>query len=278
MIHLCMIYNQTLWETDAALNSSGIHMPISVHESAYLSDDRLFLPSGWRVKKENDAYENAVSLLKEGNYELCGNGSRALLMVRMYAPDALENAYLLTKAHFTVGRASSNEISYRDCFLSSEHGVFSYDRRGVLSYEDTSTNGTFVNGRLIQGARCELKTGDKLEFPPLLQITVMDGALSVRFPKGHANMALREFREYGEACRVAFMVQPSGNIHHVWVERNLESAEALLKRLLSGINHADAAHLMRKCGITDLKTGMPVSADSEIRALLSGPSAFIMIT
>lgn len=61
-----------------------------------------------------------------------------------------------------VGRASEMDIFLDDTFVSAKHAVFEATA-GAFSVEDLhSTNGTLVNGQLIQGRR-ELHPGDRVE-------------------------------------------------------------------------------------------------------------------
>lgn len=278
MMHISLIYNSLLWETDANAYSKGVFSPLSAREEIRFSGDRLILPGGWRVKTQFGAYEEAVSFVKEGNHTLENGNERAYLMLRKYEPASLKSVLLLPKARFTVGRASTNDISFRDGFLSSDHGVFSYDRSGTLYYEDISSNGTFIDGKLLHKDTCVLKKGDRLTFPALMEITVLDCALSVRYLKEQTKISLLSFDEYEEKCRVCLMFQTSGNLHHLWMERTVTDVREFISVCYSRMNHADAVHLQRDCGLLNLKTGLPVTTSGDLKKMLEEDNAFVLVS
>ena len=66
----------------------------------------------------------------------------------------------LDSAPLTVGRSAKNDIELRDDgFASAEHARFEPRNDGVWLADIGSTNGTFVNGARVEGAR-RLAPGD----------------------------------------------------------------------------------------------------------------------
>jgi pSer/pThr/pTyr-binding forkhead associated (FHA) protein len=59
-----------------------------------------------------------------------------------------------------VGRSLSADLQLEDHSASSRHAVLVNSSRGVFLLDDTSTYGTFVNGKRI--SRVQLKSGDKI--------------------------------------------------------------------------------------------------------------------
>jgi pSer/pThr/pTyr-binding forkhead associated (FHA) protein len=59
-----------------------------------------------------------------------------------------------------VGRSFSADLQLDDHSASSRHAVIVNSSRGVFLLDDTSTYGTFVNGKRI--SRVQLKSGDKI--------------------------------------------------------------------------------------------------------------------
>ncbi len=67
----------------------------------------------------------------------------------------------LNKAHTTIGRRPYNDIVIDHLVVSGEHGVFHLQDGGVEVEDLNSTNGTYVNGKIIQ--RQQLRSGDIVE-------------------------------------------------------------------------------------------------------------------
>lgn len=74
----------------------------------------------------------------------------------------IEEAYSLDK-NLSIGRTQENDIAFGDPFLSKKHARFAV-REGQVFLEDLdSSNGTFVNGkRLNGGVEALLADGDKI--------------------------------------------------------------------------------------------------------------------
>lgn len=189
MIRLCVIFNEKLYTTDIADSAQqAVSTPLSVWDPAQVSDGRLHLPKGWVTS--DDAAANSVSLQTELNVRLRCEDLRAVLMVRLVPEGGLPDVQVQAKSRFTVGRSRSNDLCCRDSFLSSAHGVFTFTEDGRLCYEDTSTNGTYLNGKKLNRIRQVLKSGDQLDFPPLLQVVVDGVVLRVRYPLAHGHTTL----------------------------------------------------------------------------------------
>jgi hypothetical protein len=70
--------------------------------------------------------------------------------------------FLLTETAMSVGRSPDNEITIQDPEISRRHARISYSG-GLYQIEDSgSTNGSFVNGRRVQGAVI-LQHGDRVQ-------------------------------------------------------------------------------------------------------------------
>lgn len=84
-------------------------------------------------------------------------------------PGNMVTSYSLDKEQFTIGRVGgANDIFIHSSIVSSQHGMITY-YNGIYVYNDlASTNGTYINGSLIQSqdhnpsAAIPLKDGDIL--------------------------------------------------------------------------------------------------------------------
>ncbi len=86
-------------------------------------------------------------------------GVKALVVV--LSPDQLGLARVIDLTSLTIGRGKTCELRILDPQVSSEHCRIAA-RQGGYSIEDSgSTNGTFVNGRRIEGAQ-SLHYGDRI--------------------------------------------------------------------------------------------------------------------
>ena len=87
--------------------------------------------------------------------------------------DVLTNQriFLIKDKHFSIGRATSNDIVVNKDYLSREHALFRMNRHGQVelidgSFQQRSRNGTFVNGESI--SRQVLSHGDFIELSGLM--------------------------------------------------------------------------------------------------------------
>lgn len=215
MIRLCVIHNDRLYTTDMADSAQqAVNTPLSAWEPAQVTGGELHLPKGWVTSDE--AAVGSVSLRAELNTRLRCGEQRAVLMVRLLPEGSLPDMHVQTKARFTVGRSRSNDLCCRDSFLSSAHGVFSFTEDGELFYEDASTNGTYLNGKKLHGARQVLKPGDQLDFPPLLQVVVDGAVLRVRYPLAHGHVMLPIQPPVAEQeLHAAVYLPTAGQLFHV---------------------------------------------------------------
>ena len=65
-------------------------------------------------------------------------------------------------AHLDIGRGPSSGLVLDDAFVSSRHAAVEYDRDGLVLSDLGSTNGTYVNERMIDHPT-RLKRGDVVQ-------------------------------------------------------------------------------------------------------------------
>ena len=66
---------------------------------------------------------------------------------------------------FYIGRNPENDIVINDPVVSGRHAEISVDDFNRVVYTDYSTNGTYINGRLIRHGSCEVSVNDQVVFP-----------------------------------------------------------------------------------------------------------------
>lgn len=76
--------------------------------------------------------------------------------------DPPEGAVFVLDAISTIGRDVNNTVVIDDSFVSAEHAALAFRGRGWSVEDLESTNGTYVNGHLIDGTAM-LGFGDELQ-------------------------------------------------------------------------------------------------------------------
>src|SRR5262249_21894467 len=72
----------------------------------------------------------------------------------------------ITNEPVTIGRLASCKLHVNDEGVSRQHAIVRVTGRGTFVVEDlASANGTFLNGRRVEGS-VELRNGDKIELSP----------------------------------------------------------------------------------------------------------------
>lgn len=234
MIRLCIILDTCLYQVNLTPGSTTpIHTPLSKwHPARPTATGDLLLPGGWSCP--DGLQPDRISLLTEGNFLLAHGHRNALAMVRHVAEQSLPTEQVQLSGRITVGRSRKNAICCQDGYLSSSHGIFSFTRYGQLRYEDASTNGTFVNDELVQGEARILQSGDRLDFPPLMQVTVDGVSLRVRYPREHGQLTLPPMPAAAEGELLAAVYIPeSGHLAYVRLPVGILSGAELLQSILS---------------------------------------------
>ena len=125
-----------------------------------------------------------------------------------FQPDAPVQEVPITTPCFTVGRRSENHLNLSNATVSGRHAelLMTADRLSVRDLH--STNGTFVNGRRIQGLE-ELGDGDRLQFGTASfavrrQRELLSGATVNADVAGHALAYVQFDRLLGDPAVVPF--------------------------------------------------------------------------
>jgi pSer/pThr/pTyr-binding forkhead associated (FHA) protein len=72
-----------------------------------------------------------------------------------------EFQFPLTEEKISVGRLSGNDIHLQDAFCSGYHAFLYAVEKGYVIRDNSSKNGTFLNGKRIAG-EVELKKSDEI--------------------------------------------------------------------------------------------------------------------
>ena len=79
----------------------------------------------------------------------------------IYPKSGEPSTYPLGPGRLTIGRASSNDIVLSDQYSSGVHAVIAPTEKGYVLIDQGSKNGTFVNGRRVNG-EIDLARGDEI--------------------------------------------------------------------------------------------------------------------
>jgi pSer/pThr/pTyr-binding forkhead associated (FHA) protein len=88
--------------------------------------------------------------------------------------------YLLTEAPMNLGRSPDNEIVLHDPEVSRRHALITYSG-GLYQFEDAgSTNGSFINGRRLQGTII-LQHGDQIQLGESITLIFQDNEVPAAY-------------------------------------------------------------------------------------------------
>lgn len=88
--------------------------------------------------------------------------------LQIVRPDGSQTDHELTEETVTIGRAADCVLQIDEVSISSHHAQISPSAGGYLLKDLDSTNGTRVNGQVLEPqTECALKPGDKIRFGKL---------------------------------------------------------------------------------------------------------------
>jgi hypothetical protein len=108
----------------------------------------------------------AVLLRRELRSHTARNDERApgdLIVVEPYETGLEPGDRVPLLAVSRIGRDGTNDVILEDTFVSAEHARLSWNGRGWVLEDLGSTNGTRINGKMVQRP-APLKPGDTIEF------------------------------------------------------------------------------------------------------------------
>lgn len=113
-------------------------------------------PRYWRKTINNSSGAGLMAMEKL-------SASGYLLDFQVQYNGQVDNVQRACKPAITIGRGNGNSIVLHpsDTAVSNSHCDLFY-RGAVLMLRDHSSNGTYVNGRMIHKSECRLNTGDKI--------------------------------------------------------------------------------------------------------------------
>lgn len=129
--------------------------------------ENMSVPQYWRKTMTGT---NSASLAAMG--KLAGSGNR--LDFQVHYNGRVKNVQAVCKPQLTIGRGADCGIVLSGEDMSASHlHCELYYRGAVLMLRDRSSNGTYVNGRLLHKSECRINSGD--------QITVGAHVLVIQF-------------------------------------------------------------------------------------------------
>lgn len=123
---------------------------------------------------------------------LCGVWGTHGRMLRIYVTPDGQPAYLLSfeKSHVSVGAAEDNDVRLQAQGISGRHFRVRCDAAGVVLEDAGSRNGTYVNGRKVNGSQVLLASDEIRIVGFCLRATLADAAaVSTTSPGGRTGVA-----------------------------------------------------------------------------------------
>ena len=84
-----------------------------------------------------------------------------LYILSLLNNELMSYSWKLANKEYNIGRSSSNSVILDDVTVSREHAILSISDNSPYIKDKNSTNGIYVNNKIIQ--ECNLKSGDKLQ-------------------------------------------------------------------------------------------------------------------
>ena len=120
--------------------------------------------------------------------------------------------YPLTETTMSIGRSPDNEIAIQDPEVSRRHAQIRFSG-GLYQLEDAgSTNGSFVNGRRVQGSVI-LQHGDTVQFGESILLTFEDDTAPAGYMAGGDEQWSDDWSETGAVPEVAAATEMATQYH-----------------------------------------------------------------
>ncbi len=123
--------------------------------------------------------ESEATLRQPQDANLSGGASNESCLVQIYPPDVVNGMLMLESDRLTVGRDRSAGLRLPDSSVSRIHAEFVRDESGFIVHDLGSTNGTHVNGDLIEQQR--LQSGDTIRLGSFLFKYLCAGCVETQF-------------------------------------------------------------------------------------------------
>tara|TARA_R110002073_G_scaffold15425_6_gene60847 strand:+ start:10042 stop:10995 length:954 start_codon:yes stop_codon:yes gene_type:complete len=101
-------------------------------------------------------------------------------LVQIYPPDVIEGMQLLEDDQFSIGRSPDTDLPLFDSSVSRQHAMLIRSQDGYLVRDLGSTNGTFVNEKLIDSG-CPLRSGDTIRIGSFLFRFLSAGCVETQY-------------------------------------------------------------------------------------------------
>lgn len=181
-------------------NETGLSSDISVSIRAL--DNRWYLnaPKGWkwrtRTSRELHAGEVEISGLENSRISLVqGNFSFAFDISEYQKEDTVFYKYAFPRKQIVdIGRGADNTICIDNHMVSDKHASIVRNADGSAVYEDRSTNGSYVNGKVLTRASHTCSFGDSIFIAPGFRMIYLGDLLAITKVSQLKNIRLLEMQ------------------------------------------------------------------------------------
>ncbi len=101
-------------------------------------------------------------------------------LVQIYPPDVIEGMQLLEQEEFSIGRSPETDLPLFDNSVSRQHAMLIRGQDGYVVRDLGSTNGTFVNEKVIE-SDCSLRSGDTIRIGSFLFRFLSAGCVETQY-------------------------------------------------------------------------------------------------
>lgn len=175
---------------------------------------------------------------------------KSLATLTVQFPDKTERVFHVhTKDSLTIGRDLKNEITLKDLNVSRLHATITTIENKVSIVDDSSTNGTFVNSKKIEGTQ-KLRDGDVIEIGgSILTIKVMPDEDVTKIGASedyHRSRSMTAMLKKISISTMVFSIKNVKELEEKLQEKEVINLENTLLKCISGLVETNKGEVVSK--------------------------------
>ena len=172
--------DSSAWNISATITQweSGWPGDVSIHFRC--ADDTVYLtlPRDFMWQDRSGHGERALPLERAVAFDTPFGSTITLLLSKHDVESLVFTKYRANTSRITVGRLEQNDICDMDGNVSGEHGYLELGGNRA-EYTDRSSNGTYLNGRMVHNNSVLLQFGDTLILPSGLKLIYLNDIIAI---------------------------------------------------------------------------------------------------
>ena len=169
------------WKSEIVLTQLETGWDRDISFPVRMLDGRLFLtiPTSFNWEDTHTRQEREVPL--ETVFKVGREGDRPVRIIfkKLDRQELVFVKYRLPRRNITIGRGEQSDICDPQSIMSSMHGFITFPDSTGAQYVDQSSNGTYLNGRMLSGTAVQLRFGDVLTFPTGLKLVMLGSVIAL---------------------------------------------------------------------------------------------------